>query len=209
MKSVALLAARAQAGVLRVHPDPRRTPTTPSASTARVAYGPLVEVFVLDMRSYRGPNSAEPPGRRWATSRPSSAAAQLALAEAPRWRRRAPPGRSSPATCRSASSVTRRARCFEAVANGDDGPAARPRARDRRPARASSRDERIRNVVWITGDVHYCAAHHYDPARARVHRLRSVLGVRRRPAARRHVRPERARHDLRARGDASSASRRA
>ena len=27
-------------------------------------------------------------------------------------------------------------------------------------------DRRIRNVVWITGDVHYCAAHHYDPARA-------------------------------------------
>ncbi|HEY7516636.1 MAG TPA: alkaline phosphatase D family protein, partial [Vicinamibacteria bacterium] len=27
--------------------------------------------------------------------------------------------------------------------------------------------ENVRNVVWITGDVHYCAAHHYDPARAR------------------------------------------
>ena len=27
--------------------------------------------------------------------------------------------------------------------------------------------QRIRNVVWITADVHYCAAHHYDPARAR------------------------------------------
>ena len=25
----------------------------------------------------------------------------------------------------------------------------------------------IRNVVWITADVHYCATHHYDPARAR------------------------------------------
>ena len=25
---------------------------------------------------------------------------------------------------------------------------------------------RVRNVVWITGDVHYCAAHHYDPSRA-------------------------------------------
>ncbi len=24
----------------------------------------------------------------------------------------------------------------------------------------------VRNVVWITADVHYCAAHHYDPARA-------------------------------------------
>ena len=26
---------------------------------------------------------------------------------------------------------------------------------------------RVRNTVWITADVHYCAAHHYDPSRAR------------------------------------------
>ncbi len=25
---------------------------------------------------------------------------------------------------------------------------------------------RVRNVLWITADVHYCAAHHYDPSRA-------------------------------------------
>src|SRR5262249_61848986 len=25
---------------------------------------------------------------------------------------------------------------------------------------------KIKNVVWITADVHYCAAHYYDPARA-------------------------------------------
>jgi alkaline phosphatase D len=24
----------------------------------------------------------------------------------------------------------------------------------------------VRNVVWLTADVHYCAAHRYDPARA-------------------------------------------
>src|SRR4029079_1031195 len=29
------------------------------------------------------------------------------------------------------------------------------------------KQQRIRNVVWITGDVHYTAAHYYDPARAR------------------------------------------
>jgi alkaline phosphatase D len=28
---------------------------------------------------------------------------------------------------------------------------------------------KIRNVVWLTADVHYAAAHHYDPARARFH----------------------------------------
>ena len=29
------------------------------------------------------------------------------------------------------------------------------------------KQQRIRNVVWITADVHYCAAHHYDPSRAK------------------------------------------
>ena len=27
-------------------------------------------------------------------------------------------------------------------------------------------ERRVRNVVWITADVHYCAAHHFDPERA-------------------------------------------
>jgi alkaline phosphatase D len=25
---------------------------------------------------------------------------------------------------------------------------------------------RVRNVVWLTADVHYCAAHYYDPGKA-------------------------------------------
>ena len=28
------------------------------------------------------------------------------------------------------------------------------------------KQQRIGNVVWLTADVHYCAAHYYDPARA-------------------------------------------
>ena len=54
---------------------------------------------------------------------------------------------------------------FEAVANADPG---RPLGRELEFADLLRfiRDRRIRNVVWITGDVHYCAAHHYDPSRA-------------------------------------------
>ena len=48
----------------------------------------------------------------------------------------------------------------------------------------------IRNMVWITADVHYTAAHHYDPTGG-VPGLRAVLGVRLRPAPRRRLRPER------------------
>ena len=54
----------------------------------------------------------------------------------------------------------------EAVANGDPGG---PLCRELEFADLLRfmRDGRIDNVVWITGDVHYAAAHHYDPSRAR------------------------------------------
>jgi alkaline phosphatase D len=29
------------------------------------------------------------------------------------------------------------------------------------------KERKVRNLVWVTADVHYCAAHHYDPVRAR------------------------------------------
>ena len=51
------------------------------------------------------------------------------------------------------------------VANADDGP---PRGRELELAGLlrTLQQRRVRNVVWVTADVHYCAAHHYDPARA-------------------------------------------
>jgi alkaline phosphatase D len=53
----------------------------------------------------------------------------------------------------------------EAIANGDHGG---PLGRELEVAELLRfiRDRSVQNVVWITGDVHYCAAHHYDPARA-------------------------------------------
>lgn len=54
---------------------------------------------------------------------------------------------------------------WEAIANGDPGA---PRGREQEIAtllRFISR-ARIRNTVWLTADVHYCAAHYYHPDRA-------------------------------------------
>ena len=61
--------------------------------------------------------------------------------------------------------VVRDGTLFEAVANDDPGP---PLGRELEIADLLRhiRAQNIRNVVWITGDVHYCAAHHYDPSRA-------------------------------------------
>ena len=55
---------------------------------------------------------------------------------------------------------------FEALANGDGGP---PLGRELELAwlLARLKAEKVRNLVWLTADVHYAAAHHYDPSRAR------------------------------------------
>jgi alkaline phosphatase D len=55
---------------------------------------------------------------------------------------------------------------FEAVAQGDPGP---PLGRELEVASwlRTLKARRVRNVLFVTGDVHYAAAHHYDPARAR------------------------------------------
>jgi alkaline phosphatase D len=55
---------------------------------------------------------------------------------------------------------------FEAVANDDSGV---PLGREIEIANLLSfiKRERIHNVVWITADVHYCAAHQYHPTRAK------------------------------------------
>ena len=81
---------------------------------------------------------------------------------------------------------------FEAVANGDAGP---PLGRELEIADLLRfiRDRRIRNVVWITGDVHYCAAHHYHPSRARFTEFDPFWEFVAGPAARRHVRAGHAR----------------
>src|SRR5439155_4995580 len=54
---------------------------------------------------------------------------------------------------------------FEAFANADGGP---PLGRELEVAEVLQhlREHNVRNVVWLTADVHYAAAHHYDPERA-------------------------------------------
>jgi phosphodiesterase/alkaline phosphatase D-like protein len=54
---------------------------------------------------------------------------------------------------------------WEAVANGDAG-GARGRELEFVELLSFLKQRRVRNVVWLTADVHYCAAHFYDPSRA-------------------------------------------
>ncbi|MBM6405854.1 alkaline phosphatase D family protein [Phycicoccus sp. CSK15P-2] len=53
----------------------------------------------------------------------------------------------------------------ESLSNADPG---KPLGKELEIARvlAAFKRHRVRNVVWVTADVHYCAAHHYSPERA-------------------------------------------
>jgi alkaline phosphatase D len=54
---------------------------------------------------------------------------------------------------------------WEAVANGESG-AAKGRELEIAELLRHLKRQHVSNVVWLTADVHYCAAHYYDPARA-------------------------------------------
>jgi alkaline phosphatase D len=163
VKSTALLAAHARQAFLEYNPLPIGA-DDPERIRRVVPYGPLVEVFALDLRSYRGANS---PNRQTSMT----PAAALMGADQLQWFKTRLA--ASPATWKIIASdlpigmvVPDGPANFEAFANGDDGP---PLGREQEMAELLRfiRDRRIRNVVWITADVHYAAAHHYDPARAR------------------------------------------
>jgi alkaline phosphatase D len=161
-KSVAVLAARARQAFFEYTPLPL-VGDDPERVYRSVPLGPLADIFALDMRTYK---SANGPNRE-ATMDASSAIfgpGQLA------WLKRSL--RESKAVWKIVANdlplgliVGDGPGRYEAVANGDPGA---PLGRELELAdllRDIKRNN-VRNVVFITADVHYCAAHHYDPARA-------------------------------------------
>jgi alkaline phosphatase D len=164
-KSVALLAARGLRAFTEYMPV-RRHPLERDRIYGSFRYGPSLEVFRIDMRSYRGPNTD---GRETA---PGPDATLLGAAQM-RWLRRAL--LASDATWKVIAADMplglivwddfRAQRGAEAVAQGDHG---RPLGRELEIARLLRfiRAAGIANVVWLTADVHYTAAHYYDPNRA-------------------------------------------
>ncbi len=129
----------------------------------RIARGPLLDVFVTDARSHRsgnGPGGELQPG-------PTTAllgAPQLdwlereLLASRARWK--------VIALSLPIGLVVRDGPHVEAVAQGDGGP---PAGREHEIARLLRflHQRRIANVVFVTADVHYPAAHLYHPDAAR------------------------------------------
>jgi alkaline phosphatase D len=162
VKSMALLGARARQAFLEFHPI-GISPEDRDRIFRVIPYGPLVDIFALDLRSYRGANS---PNRQAALTAESRILGEGQLASL-----RASLGASRATwkviACDMPIGLVVRdgPTFFEAIANADGGA---PLGRELEIAELLRfiRAERIRNVVWITGDVHYAAAHHYSPARA-------------------------------------------
>ena len=161
-KRVAVLAARARQAFLESYP------VTMSRRADALIYrsmpaGPAVELFALDMRSYRSANNEN---LQPAAGRDTNLLGSRQL----RWL--ADALTRSQATWKIVASdmplgivVAHQPGRHEAVANGDDG-AARGREIEIAALLRTLKERRVRNVVWITADVHYCAAHHFDPQRA-------------------------------------------
>ena len=150
-RNASVLSARARQAMLEW------TPVPPGPVHRVVHYGPLLDVIVLDCRSFRTPNDANRGdsdtmlGAAQATWFVDAVAGSRA-----RWKIIAC---DQPLGVMIADDAGQ-----EGFANGD-GP---PLGREREIAGilGALRERGVRNVAWLTADVHYAAAHHYDPARA-------------------------------------------
>ncbi|GAA2728648.1 alkaline phosphatase D family protein [Actinocorallia aurantiaca] len=125
----------------------------------KISYGPLLDVFVLDMRTYKNKNTVnlETSGRG------------LLGDEQTRWLTREL--RASKATWKVIANdlpiglIVPDGDAQEGVANTDSGL---PLGREREIAsvlRDAYRHD-VKGIVFLTADVHYTAAHYYDPAKA-------------------------------------------
>lgn len=128
----------------------------------KLSYGNLLDVFVIDMRSYRGPNSSNDQLEK-------SDETALLGEEQLRWLKHQLT--TSRAVWKVIASdmpiglvVRDGADKFENMANGD-GPAMGRELEMKELLRYIKR-KHVDNVVWFTADVHYTAAHYYDPNQA-------------------------------------------
>ncbi|MFE7615022.1 alkaline phosphatase D family protein [Streptomyces sp. NPDC057496] len=161
-KDVDVLAARSMRAFREYFPV--STPHGPSGDGRMhrvVRHGPLLDVFVLDMRSFRNANS---PGRQADDTTGILGAEQLRWLKHELSRSRAV-WKVIAADMPLGLVVTDGATDFEAVAQGDPGA---PLGRELQIAELLRfiKHRRITGTVWLTADVHYTSAQHYAPERA-------------------------------------------
>lgn len=141
-----------------------QSPSAPKRLYRKLSQGPLADVFVLDTRSYRGPNSL---GRQRRMSEQSAVLGtqqltwlidELSKSEA-MWKLIICP---QPLGLNIHDTKDR----FDGFANNHSGG---PRGRELEIAQLLRELKRaqVKNTLWLTADVHYAAAHHFQPERAK------------------------------------------
>jgi alkaline phosphatase D len=150
VKSASLLAARGCRAFHEFMPL-RYVPSEPGRIYRKIPYGPLLDLFLLDMRSYRGSDEAHPDSR-YGPDAYLLGPAQVA------WLKREL--KRSTATWKIIASDTP----VGTIAANLPGVRA-PIGRGIEIADLLSFMQRgaIRNTMWITADLHYTAAHYFDP----------------------------------------------
>ncbi|MET8173768.1 alkaline phosphatase D family protein [Streptomyces clavifer] len=170
-KNVDLLAARSMRAFREYFPapghgsNPRGASPRGPAGEGRmhrvVRHGPLLDVFVLDMRSFRNANS---PGRQPDDTTGILGTQQLSWLKREMSRSRAV-WKVIAADMPLGLVVPDGATDYEAVAQGDPGA---PLGRELQIAELLRfiKHNRITGTVWLTADVHYTSAQHYSPEQA-------------------------------------------
>ncbi|NGO43669.1 alkaline phosphatase D family protein [Streptomyces ureilyticus] len=165
VKNVDLLASRALRAFSEYFPMSSLRPGAKEGRVHRVLrHGPLLDVFVLDMRTYRNANS---PGTQTTDPQGILGAEQLEWLKRELSRSRAvwkviasdmPLGLVVPDTGDGKPNI-------EAVAQGEPGA---PLGRELQIAELLRfiKHRKITGTVWLTADVHYTSAQHYQPSRA-------------------------------------------
>lgn len=166
-KDLKLLAATAARAFREYSPMPLEGFGGAGLLYRRVQYGPLLDVFVVDMQTHRGPNShntqTEGPGTAFLGEAQVQWLQQELLASTAQWKVIAAgmPIGTNVADGHDADGRVK----WQGVANGDDGE---PSGREIELAGLLSfiKTNAIHNIVWLCADVHYTAAHYFDPEQA-------------------------------------------
>ncbi|MDW6021969.1 alkaline phosphatase [Mesorhizobium sp. BAC0120] len=164
-KSIHILSARASRAFQEMTTI-RYQPAEPGRVYRKISHGPLLDVFFLDMRSYRGPNGANLED----TLTPQS---RMIGEQQSKWLKRELA--KSTATWKIIAADMplglvvwddgNLKKGSEAVANADNGPA-KGRELEFADLLRFIKNAGIDNTVWLTADVHYTAAHYYNPDKA-------------------------------------------
>ncbi|RAJ57464.1 alkaline phosphatase D [Streptomyces sp. Amel2xB2] len=162
VKDVDTLSARSLRAFSEYHPLTTLPATDRDGRVYRVVHhGPLLDVFLLDMRTYRNANS---PGTQQHDRQGIMGEAQLRWLKKALSRSRAV-WKVIAADMPLGLAVPDGESDFEGVAQTDPGA---PLGRELQLAELLRhiKRERITGTVWFTTDVHYTSAQHYDPSRA-------------------------------------------